>query len=348
MPKPHHSLNSSSSILSYSVPKLHTGKTWYVDFFCYDPVEQRMRRKKYHLDGIKKLSMRKQRAADLIAALSERLRRGWNVWAENAACDRHYSPYTEVCKFYRRYLDKMFSIGVLKKGSYQSYLSFFGVFNDYLEQYPAKRVVYAYQITLELLSDFLDFMLLDCDVSSRTRNNYRTWLGTFCEWMVEKGYLPENPVVKIKTLPVGEKLRDPLTPQDLRLLRHYLEKHNKHFLLACLLEYYTFIRPEEMTYIRIRDIQIKEQYILLDNPHTKNRKDGAVGVNTGILKLMIELGVFTHCGAEYLFSNREFTPGTTHLDSRAFRETFVKVRTKLGWGPNYQFYSLKDTGIRER
>lgn len=118
MPKPHHSLNSSSSILSYSVPKLHTGKTWYVDFFCYDPVEQRMRRKKYHLDGIKKLSMRKQCAADLRAALSERLRRGWNVWAENAACDRHYSPYTEVCKFYCRYLDKMFSIGVLKKGSY--------------------------------------------------------------------------------------------------------------------------------------------------------------------------------------------------------------------------------------
>ena len=34
------------SIISYTEPKLHTGKTWYIDFKSYDPVEQKMKRKK--------------------------------------------------------------------------------------------------------------------------------------------------------------------------------------------------------------------------------------------------------------------------------------------------------------
>ena len=28
--------------LSYTLPKLHTGKSWYVDFTCFDPAEGRM------------------------------------------------------------------------------------------------------------------------------------------------------------------------------------------------------------------------------------------------------------------------------------------------------------------
>ncbi len=40
-----------AAIVSYTLPKLHTGKNWYVDFTCYDPAEQKMKRKKYMLDG---------------------------------------------------------------------------------------------------------------------------------------------------------------------------------------------------------------------------------------------------------------------------------------------------------
>lgn len=31
--------NRQKDILPYTLPQLHTGKTWYVDFFCLDPVE---------------------------------------------------------------------------------------------------------------------------------------------------------------------------------------------------------------------------------------------------------------------------------------------------------------------
>ena len=38
---------SLNSIIPYTLPKLHTGKNWYIDFKAYDPLEQKMNRKKY-------------------------------------------------------------------------------------------------------------------------------------------------------------------------------------------------------------------------------------------------------------------------------------------------------------
>lgn len=62
-----------AAIVSYTLPKLHTGKNWYVDFTCYDPAEQKMKRKKYMLDGIVKVTDRRKMAADIIATVSQRL-----------------------------------------------------------------------------------------------------------------------------------------------------------------------------------------------------------------------------------------------------------------------------------
>lgn len=59
-----------AAIVSYTLPKLHTGKNWYVDFTCYDPAEQKMKRKKYMLDGIAKVTERRKMAADIITSVT--------------------------------------------------------------------------------------------------------------------------------------------------------------------------------------------------------------------------------------------------------------------------------------
>lgn len=68
-----------------------------------------------------------------------------------------------------------------------------------------------------------------------------------------------NPCERIKTLKEEEKKRAAIAPEDLKRINHYLEKNNPYFLLVCRMEYYTFIRPEELTNIQLRDINLKEQ-----------------------------------------------------------------------------------------
>ena len=70
---------SLNSIIPYTLPKLHTGKNWYIDFKAYDPLEQKMKRKKYMLDSIDKISVRKKRATELIANISRQLQIPANI-----------------------------------------------------------------------------------------------------------------------------------------------------------------------------------------------------------------------------------------------------------------------------
>ena len=150
----------------------------------------------------------------------------------------------------------------------------------------------------------------------------------------------------IKSLEETEKFRSALEREDLIRLKDYLYKVDRYYLLACRMEYYTFIRPDELSNIRLRDINIKEQKVFIASTISKNRRDGMVGLNDELIKLMIELQIFSYHSECYLFG-RDFKPSTKKADSRIFRENFIKVRAALKFPKNYQFYSLKDSGIRD-
>ena len=347
MPKNKDFSSHAYSIVGYSIPKYHEGQKSFVDFMCFDPASGKMRRKKYHLDRYERVAERRAYAAELIANLTIRLRQGWNVWAEKSTNTRNYSQYEDVIQNYQKNVLKLSASGSIKKSTKDNYLSYLRHFTDWLSQTYYRPVTRIYQLTTEVFSDFLDYLFLDCEISARTRNNYLIWAGAFCSWMISKGYMNENPCAPIKKLKEAQKFREQLSAEQLQQLRRYLNGWNRHYLLACQMEYYTFIRPEELTHVRIGDISIKEQKIVVSGEFTKNRKDGAVALNDTIIKLMIDLGIFSHASGEYLFGGRDFLPSANKLDSRAFRETFQKVRKKLGWPPQYQFYSLKDTGIRD-
>lgn len=333
-----------NNIVDYTLPKLHTGKNWYVDFTCFDPADGKMRRKKYMLDSIEKVSDRRKRAAEIIANATARLRSGWNPWAE-ASTERQYTKLSEVVSLYIRYIEKLTSNNTLKKKTSYDYQSRMNMLLEY-NSTRSIPIVYIYQFDQSYISDFLDYILLDRDSTARTRNNYRTWISAFCTWLQEKKYIDHNPTERIKALTEGEKLRSALNASDLARLKEYLAETNRYFLLACMMEYYTFIRPDELSNIRLSDINIKEQKVYISSTISKNRRDGMVGLNDSIIKLMIELETFNNPSHCYLFG-KQFKPNATKSDSRIFREYFNKVRAFLRWPSCYQFYSLKDTGIRD-
>lgn len=328
-----------SEVLNYTIPKLHTGKTWYVDFFSYDPAEGRMKRKKYMLNGIKKASDRRKRAADMIESLYRQLRNGWSPWV-NVDDNRGYTLLADALHRYEVSLDKL-----PKVKTRQSYMSRLNVMREYMASMvlPPK---YVYQYSTAFVSDFLDWLYYERDVTGRTRNNYRGWCSSLAAYLIEREYITDNPVSKIRNVPEEGKKRQPLTPQMLSAMSGYLQEHDKKFLLACMMEYYTMIRPEELSNIRIGDISIKEQSVFVSADISKNKRDGKVGLNDTIIRLMLDLGVLAAPAHYYLFGDKLKTCDTKG-SSEMFRRQWIKLRNKLRWGDQYQFYSLKDSGIRD-
>ncbi len=334
-----------NELISYTYPKLHsTGKNCYVDFTCFDPAEGRMRRKKIMLDSIRKKSDQKSRAAEIIANTTNLLKKGWNPWAD-ASSSRHYAQFEEVAEGYLKYIKKLTLAKTLKPKTYYDYQSKMKTLLEY-NQERGLSILYMYQFDQAFVGDFLDYILLDRDSSARTRNNYRTWLSAFSTWLMEKKYIERNPIENIKSLAEEDKFRAPLCKNDLIRLKDYLEKTNKHYLLACQMEYYTFIRPDELSNIQLKDIYLSEQKVFISSAISKNRRDGMVGLNKKLVELMVDLDIFKNPSHCYLFG-RDFKPSEKKADSRIFREYFNKVRLALKFPNNYQFYSLKDSGIRD-
>lgn len=332
--------NSASYVLGYKLPEFHSGgKSVYVDFYAYDPVKGEMRRKKIHLDKYKSKKLQKQHAQEIIQAITMKLRSGWNPWC-TPEVSRGFINFGEVIERYLEYITKTGRAKTIYNYSSKAKI---------LLEYNRSRyrpIVYAYEYDSVFINDFLDWIYLDRDTGPRTRNNYRGWCFSFGEFMVQRKYIETNPAEGIKKIQEEEKLRQPLTAQMMRIMERHLRGSDPHFLLATLMEYYTFIRPTELSNLRIRDIEIKEQRVFVSSEFSKNKRDAYVGLNETLIRLMIDLSLFSHPGDHYIFG-RKFRPSSEKAGADQFNKRWVKMRKELKWGREYQFYSLKDTGIRD-
>ena len=72
-----------SNIVGYTPPTLHKGVRWFVDFTAWDPARDAMRRKRCYIKESLSVPAKKQRASEIIAALTKLLSQGWNPWVTN-------------------------------------------------------------------------------------------------------------------------------------------------------------------------------------------------------------------------------------------------------------------------
>lgn len=333
-------------IYPWTYPTLHKGARWYVDFYILDPAIGVMRRKKYMLSRYKTAKARKEMARQKIMWIVEEVKNGWNPWVK-ARTTREFTPWATVLTRYKEYLLVAGRKELLKGKTVYDYQSRVKIFEQFLDESDT-QLQYIYQFDRSLCSEFLDYLYYDKDVSAVTRNGYRTWLSTFSTWLIDKQYIgrDENPVTDIKTLREEDKKREPLSKEALATLRDYLTEHNRRFLLACYIEYYMNIRPEEMRFLKVGYIDIKNSIVTLPGKFAKNRRRQEVTVPKKVLKLMIDLGIFQSPSQYYIFGP-ELSPSMEQVAVNRFRQEWAKMRRVFGWPDTYQFYSLKDSGISD-
>jgi integrase len=239
----------------------------------------------------------------------------------------------------------MHSDSSFREETMRDYLSRLGILEGWIEE-SSYNVYYPFQIDEVVLSKFMDYVLIERNCSSQTYNNYLAWLRTFCGWMQQRRYIHDNPTVGLKSIRrTTAKNRTVIPDQTLIKVRTYLEQHNKHFLLASYILHYIYVRPHEMSLLRIGDFRLEKKTLILHGDQTKNHHDAVLTLPDFIVELMVELKVFDHPSQEYLFSDG-CRPGKTWRDSKQFRDYWNNhVRKDLKLPAEYKFYSLKDTGI---
>jgi len=334
-------------VQGFSYPKLYTGKLCYVGFRAFDPVMKTMRQKRIKLNHIERIGDRRRYADGLMKRLIVKLEKGWNPWIE-AENEKAYKEFSEACDHYRKYIDKLLLDGVLREDTHRSYKSQL----QNIEKWNEKRTIpisYIYQFNREFITEFLDYIYEDLQRSVITRNNYLTFASNFSQFLVNKQYMkvkPSDGINFISTKNVKKK-RSVIEEQDIIRLCDYLSTNNKHYLLACYILHYCFVRRKEMSYIKLKYFNLQKQTLFIPGEISKNGEGEIVTIPEKIIHLMIDLSIFNHPDHYYLFTDN-FQHGPNRKHEKQFTDFWAyHVRKDLKFPANYQFYSLKDTGITD-
>ena len=108
--------------------------------------------------------------------------------------------------------------------------------------------------------------------------------------------------------------------------------------IACLLQYYCFIRPNELRQLKVEFVNLHATYIEIPGLVSKNRKTQRVAIPNGLLS---ELNFLMQCEPEHFIFGGPGpeSPGRDYL-SKAHRRVLKALNIKGRYG----FYSWKHTG----
>ena len=341
-------LSNGSGVLAarqFTPPELRENESgWYIEFNAYDPSKGKMRRKRIKVNRIKSVKARRKYAKDIIARLNDQLNHGWNPWiAQDAA---NLDLFEDALQRYENFVEKMFSDGYYRQETYAGYKSNIKILREYIEK--QRPVYYVYQFDRRFCTDFLDYVFIERENGAQTRNNYLNFLKVFSGFLVDKGLLKERPTNGIA--PISKRLfrkeRECIPPEIVKKIAGHLHEHDPYFLLACYLLYYCFIRPVEMTRLRIRHFSLKDCTLTIPGDLSKNHETQTVSIPKKVLLYGVELGIFSKPIGDYLFSDG-LRPGREPIDTKIFRDHWEKLRKALKLTKTWKFYSLKDTGITE-
>ena len=334
-----------SSAMQYTPPVYReTEGCSFIEFYAYDPAQGKMRRKRIKTNRIKGVLKRRQYVRDVIKRLGEQLNHGWNPWIAQDTTDLYV--FEEVLGRYESHIEKMLASGYFRKETYNGYKSYVKILREYIKD--VNPLYYVYQFDRKYCVAFLDYVFITRDNGAQTRNNYLNFLRVFSGFLVDKGYMQSKPTDGIS--PISKRLykkeRECIPLTVVAKIAEYCQSNDPNFLFACYLLYYCFIRPVEMTRLKVQHFKLQAFTLSIPGELSKNKTTQTITLPKKVIQYGIDLGVFSAPMDDFIFSCR-LKPGKEEIDPNLFRDHWEKVRKALKLKKEWKFYSLKDTGITE-
>ncbi len=322
--------------------QLTEGKEWYVYYYVKHPTTQEFIRKKIKCNRINSVSERRKFARTLVAEINDKLRRGWNpfISADNS---KSFYLVSEALNVYENSIIRLVKSNEMRPATLRTYKSYIKFMREWLTE-TGNEQMYMINFTKKVAKEFLQSQY-DRGLSGRTYNNYLIGYRAMFNWFVNYDYCKVNPFSGIVKKHEKGKQRIQFFDIDTRnKIRDHLEKNNYNFMVCCLLAYHALIRPKEITFLKIKNIDFNNGQIHISGEYSKNKKDRHPTIPTVLIDELKRLNLQDIDPNHYLFSYG-LIPGNIRLDERRIAKYWDKLRNDLNLPKDYKFYSLRDSGI---
>lgn len=318
---------------------------WRIEFYVNDPTTKsnRLKRIQKRVKPMPNCRERERFAKRIVFEINRKLDRGWNPILEQEA-PRSLVTIVDAGDKFIRNAQKQLKDKILREDTLRTYKSFLNNFKQYLEEH-GELDRYCLNFDRMLISDFLDHIYYDRNNSPRTYNNYLGFLVTFSNYLLKKGHIKANPAESFDRKKNAEKKRTAIEEQDLINIFKFLKAEDHPFYVVCQTMYQALTRRTEMSKLKVKDIHIRDRFIYIEKDTAKtNKKAETITIPKSLLFLLSD-HINGAENSDYLFSADNFKPGPKRAAPKYFSDRWTKYKERNDWKEEYQFYSLKDTGI---
>jgi integrase len=355
-------LKQSMAAVPYKLAKLNdkNAKDWFVYYSFVNPNTGKFERfkERYGLNNTANLQhiangykssvehIRRVMAAEMIDEINENLKKGFNPF--------HQLTYKSATtnKTAVEVLEKLVEElnGNASKNTQETYNLMLSRFKKFLSEQKLSEYTVQY-FTIDHAKAFQKFLQEKLLLQKKTINTTVSHVGLFWDELIERKYVKDNPfrIKAVRKTRHGHDDKDdvfePLTPTELEaILAEFKKVRNAGMIRFMGFVYYAWIRPVEVSRIRVKDVDLKSKTIRLKSSITKNEKGSFVQIVPELFKLIEPLHL-EKTNPEYFLFSKGLKPGKTQI-----RDVWRSVTERL-WNPVCKklkiakaLYALKHTG----
>jgi integrase len=220
--------------------------------------------------------------------------------------------------------------------------SYWGFFHTFMEWY----LKYAKDIDQNKIGSLFLKYLLQKKYSNTTYNNYRKTLKSFFADLLSfhSGKYNCNTFLDIRSLPEQRESKKWFTPEMQKKIKTELTEKDNELWLACLLQYYCFIRPNELRQIRIENINFETKKFQIKAASAKNSKVEYIPICDALL---LHLLPYKNLQRNWFLFSVDGCPGEKMYGRDHLSNRHKKFTNWLQFEKGYTFYSWKNTGAVE-
>ncbi len=313
---------------------------WYVQYYVKNPATGKLQRKTIKVNRIKSLTERRKYAKKLVHEINKKLETGWNPFFEQEA-PKSYTKLVDALQYYLRHKQKELK----SKDSIRTYKSHVEILTNFVVNIKKNPDLLVISFDAFYVREYMDYLYTERNISGKTYNNYKGIAVGIWNWMIEHLYCKVNPFLTVKKMQEEKKKRQIIDPETRIKIKDYLIRENKkEYLAMVMLCFHGLIRPKEICLLKPENIRFKERIVFLTKDMTKDKDDRIVSISNELMKYLIDLRIDKIPKDHYIFSSG-FKPGKKLIDSRPVGKEWDRMRKALKFPNEYQFYSLKDSGI---
>jgi integrase/recombinase XerD len=327
----------------YKPAELFIRSQWLVVYYAKNPISNKMERFRVCVPLMKNKTERLKHAKKIVTELNKRLDSGWLPFYSGNEL-KEFQTF-EFCKnLFLEQTKKEVANGSKRIDTLRSYTSFLSMIEKYITEKNIKLNL-IFELNKPFVSNYLDWIYFERKNTERTYNNHLLFITTFVNYCIARGYLKEQITSTISRKTNAKKIREILTPIEKDKLK-LLEFENYNYFTLCMATYFCFLRRTEITKIKVKDVNLYKSYISIDGKISKNRKTENVTIPNAF-SIILSKHLQESNNDDFLFSDNNFSPGNIQLKPKRISDFWNIFRNKNNIGTEYQFYSLKDTGITD-